>query len=396
MKDIRILTAAAVLFSLCSGALTVSTPQVILHLNLPPETLSRVLGIVGAGNPIGYALACLLYGRIFDRYTGKYVVLGGLLASAGALLLMSQAHSPGLSIVAQLTYGMATGAFWPFISAWMLDFQSAEISKTRILRHYNVGWTSGSAVAQFAAGYACQAGYIYETLYAAAAVALVACAMASLAKATHHSQLNGASATSGAVRRLGWPILAAAVLALLIALGTRMTIVNNYAELNSFLHFGAERMGLFSALMVLVQCGSFGLGHYYEKWLGLRRAYLLIAVVVVLTSLTFAWTTNLSLLVGAVVLNGLALAMTFQGGIVAATSCFSRSRTGTTFHESIVGLTGLFPLCAGQFIGSLKRSGVDELTALRMPYFCLAAGAIVVLLLQCGLISLRNHQRRLL
>ena len=143
LTNIWILTAVVALFSCTSGLLLIVMPQVILQFNLKSQTLSSILGIAGAAMPIAYAVSCLAFGRIFARYTGKYVVLGGIFASIGMIALLALATGPAMCVVAQFGFGVAISAFWPFASAWMLDFQSASLSKTTILRYYNVAWTSG-------------------------------------------------------------------------------------------------------------------------------------------------------------------------------------------------------------------------------------------------------------
>ena len=157
LKHVWIITAVVAIYGIVNGFLINATPQICLALELN----SGQLGMIGAGIPIGYAVSCLTFGRLFSGIPSKYVMFGGATTSLLALMLMSSANSAGICILAQVTYGLGSGAFWPFASAWLLDFQTEEITRTRLLRFYNVSWTAGTASGMFFSGLLCGAGYIW-------------------------------------------------------------------------------------------------------------------------------------------------------------------------------------------------------------------------------------------
>ena len=346
------ITGVVALYGLANGLLLNATPQISLALNLS----SRELGLIGAGIPMGYALSCLICGQIFARIPGKYVLLCGLSVAAVSLIVMSTARGAGLCVAAQIGFGLGSGAFWPFASAWLLDFQAEGIAKTRLLRHYNVAWTSATAAGMFAGGVLCQHLYIREAIYAAIACVGLAFALAFAPKATPpgHIDEGGSEAGGQALPRLGFGILLAAILVNLAALGTRTVILTNYAELNSVAGFGADRMGLIAGTSLVAQLGAFTVGALYERWLGMRRIYIAMGLGLLCVNLIFAFSTELPLLLGAVMIHGFVLALAFQSGLLAAMHFFSSPRTGTTFHEAVVGAAGLSPLLGGVLVTQLK------------------------------------------
>jgi len=407
LKHVWILTAVIAFFGLASGLLITATPQAALALGFS----SRDIGAIGSGIPIGYATSCLLFWRLAGRLTSKHVLLCGILGALASMVLMALGRSVGVCTAAQVGFGLSGGAFWPFASAWLLDFQDEKLPKTRLLRHYNVGWTSGTSVGMFLAGYLCKQGLIRETLFAGAAIIgavfVAACCARAKTPSRGREDRRGegappvrplADARGSDTPRIGLPLLIAAASANIAALATRAMILNNYPELNKALNFGADRMGLLTALTLVSQFVAFSVGAVYEPWLGLRRLYVFMAAALVAVNLAFAYSSGPSLLalVAAVLLHGVVLAVAFQTGIIAATAYFSVARTGTTFHEATVGSAGVAVLAAGHLVAHLKGAGVEPLAALRAPFFVMAGLVAVVLAVQLVLVSLRNRQRVLL
>jgi MFS family permease len=198
-----------------------------------------------------------------------------------------------------------------------------------------------------------------------------------------------------ALSRLPLALLLAAVLGNVMALGTRSVLLINYARLNKELGFEADRMGAIAAGLIVGQMISFALGAVYERWLGLRRVYLFLAAGLVGVQLTFAFCRPLPVLVLTSLLDGLLLALAFQGALMAATAYFRPSRRGTTFHEAIVGLSGLMPLPMGWLIETARAWGCEELTELRLPLWLLMCLALAVLLVQCVLVARHARERKL-
>jgi predicted MFS family arabinose efflux permease len=407
VKHVWIITAVVMLFGLANGVMINAAPQLALALGFS----SSDIGMVGAGLPLGYAASCLLFFWLHPRTPGKYVLLGGVLGALVSMLGMAWGRSVFACVAAQLAFGASGGAFWPFASAWLLDFQADGISKQRLLRHYNVGWTSGTATGMFLSGWLCEAGHIHGALYAGAAINACAFLIGLAARATQPAggeRLDGAAALAPASSpRIGWPLLVAAVAANLVALGTRQLVLSNYAELNQALvtgaaeaervaGAGAARLGMITSLGLLSQVVCFAIGFVYEPWLGLRRVYIVLAFVLIAVNLSFVYAKSPAWLAGAVTLHGLVLAMAFQTAIFAATAFFSTPRAGTTFHEAVVGCSGVASLGAGVLIDRLKAGGLAPETALRAPFVVLAAATAVLLAVQLALVGSRSRDRLLL
>lgn len=415
MKHVWILTAVIAFFGLANGLLLNATPQAALALGFSSDDI----GSIGSGLPIGYAVSCLLFWRLSGRLRGKHVLLGGILGALASLILMAVGRTVGVCAAAQVGFGLAGGAFWPFASAWLLEFeeprgqtanskttgnscQSLRLSKPRLLRHYNVGWTSGSATGLFLAGPLCDRGLIWQIFYLGAAIMagvfLAACCARSQSPSRDRegAEQSLAGARGSATARAGLPLLLAAVSINMAALGTRAMVLNNYPELNKALDHGADRMGFITALALVSQLVAFGAGSIYEPWLGLRRLYVFMAAALAAINLAFAYSSSLAVLVPAVLLHGVVLAVAFQTGIFAATSYFSVPRTGTTFHEATVGAAGVAVLASGYVAAYLKQTGLDTLAALRAPFLVMTGLIAAALVLQLLLISARQRQRLLL
>lgn len=402
MKHVLIITAVVVLYGIGNGLMVVGTPQLALHLGVS----SRELGLLGIGSPLGYALSCLLLGRISHKVSSKAMLLCGALSGVLAIVAMALSQSAWTCAVSQLLYGLTAGAFWPFASAWMLEFQSQSLSKTTIFRFYNAAWTGGEACGMFIGGSLCDRGWIIESLFVAAVFTVFSFVLAFAGRSSslpldlslQDPGQQDPFTTLPSIRplRLGLPLLAAAVIANLAVLATRSVVTVNYAELNQFQNFGASRMGIIVGSILLSQLAAFLLGYFYEPYLGLRRIYILLAISLMGINLAFAYGTHIWILTAAGIVLGLSAAVAFQAGIIAATDTFSRPRSGTTFHEAVIGIGGLSPLFAGLVVEYSKSNGVEALQALRAPFVLLAIVIGGGLLLQMGLVSLRSEKRVLL
>jgi len=112
--------------------------------------------------------------------------------------------------------------------------------------------------------------------------------------------------------------------------------------------------------------------------------------------LLFALGEALWLLSLAALMLGCCLAVAFQCGILAATRYFDTRRTGTAFHEAIVGAGGLAAFPFGLLIQAGKARGWSEVDALRLPFWAVALGVLVAFGLQLWCVSRRVRARRLL
>jgi MFS family permease len=388
MKHVWIITAVVAFFSLVTGDIVTAVPQACLARGFG----SADLGLVVAAGNLGYAVGCLLWGRLFRRAAGKDVLRGGIAMTIAALLLMAQAQSVPAFVAAQFLSGLAGAATWPFASAWLLDFRSEGLTRTRLLRHYNLAWTCGLATGTFLTGILCKQGWIQESFLGGAVVAGGLLGLACLPRRTRPAGLqDGGGDPAGAPpSRIARPVLVAALLASLTAIATRALLMGNYAEFNESLGYAADRMGLLTSTGVLAQMLAFGLGSVYEPWLGRRRVYAVMAAALIGTLLTMAVTPALPALLAATALCGLVSAMAFQTSMLASTGHFASPRLGTTLHESLVGVGGLAPLAAGWLTAGMKGGGWAGLDALRAPYLVLAAVIATGLAAQLWLVAGRS------
>lgn len=393
MRNVWLLTFVVQLYGLSIGLFQVATPQACQQLNMTSDNLGLTCTLAA----VGYVTGCLFLGQLFRRVRGKYVLIGGVALTILSGILMARASTVPEACAAQLLSGIGQGAFWPFASAWMLDFQSEGASKTRILRHYNLAWTSGTAIGLFAGGWICGSGWIFETFYISCGALVLVLALACKPNSTSAQRVGGEITGTGHVLvRTPGALFAAAITLNLIALGLRTTIQNNYTELNHALGFGAERMGMIPACIIVGQLCAFGFGKVYEPFLGMRRTYFFIAVCLSGIAVTFAYVQSLPVLMAATFIFGLVLAMSFQTGILAATTFFKSPRTGTTVHEAVIGSGNGAPILSGLLIQFGKNAGWEELDALRAPFIVFALLALVLFALQQGLITSQHAARVLL
>lgn len=395
MRNVRLLTGAIFFYAMAVGILMTTLPQAVLKLQWGSEQL----GLIGGVGPLGYALGCLACGR-FTRTAGKRLLLPGvtlgILTMAGGYFLFPRSIS--WALVSNFGFGISNAFFFPVASSWMLESRWEGIGRTTILRHYNLAWTTGSAIGLYGAGKLCDAGWIFPGFLVASGI-LCICLIVALFPVERRPETipaNRPDSMGPGTFLVPLSILVAAILANLMGLGTRVMILVNYPELNRELGGTADQMGLFGALILVGQFFAFLMGALYEPFLGLRRAYVAIAVAQVASCLAFAYSSSMALLVPMALLTGLVMAMAFQAGIVAATGYFQHARTGTTFFEFIVGVAGLWAFGAGALVDAARGWGQDNLTALRTPFLVMIAVIGVFLIVQCLLVSRRAKHRVLL
>ena len=398
MKNLLLLTSACFLYALANGFVAIATPQAALMYGMS----SQEIGLLGAAGPAGYAIGCIGLGQLFRGLCGKRILLWGVAVSTLAIAGIANYKTVWPMFAAQLAYGIAQGAVWPFLSAWMLDFQSDSIPRTRILRCYNAGWTSGAGMGLLLAGFLCGQNWIIASFHVGALCNALTCIGALLAAPPHSHRADRAnmefSANAQPARtfeRIGFAIFLAAVLANIGALSTSSMIAFNYPELNKALGFGAERMGIFRAVCLGGQLLAFVFGALYEPYLGRRRVYTILAAVLIAVSLACASVTSMALLMACNLLCGLVLAMAFQAALLAATEWFTDRRNGTTIHEGIVGVAQALPYLAGMIAQHAKNTGVETIPALRLP-FLLMPGVLGAFLVVQWLAVSRTKTRRML
>lgn len=115
----------------------------------------RVIGLVGAAQPIAYVLACMVTGRWSDRAgrewmprlgAGLYIALNLLLPVMGAAGNMG-----GLGLL-NAGVGLLLGLFWPVVEAYLAD-QVRRGTLVRALGWFNLAWSLGTAGAPVVAGW---------------------------------------------------------------------------------------------------------------------------------------------------------------------------------------------------------------------------------------------------
>lgn len=356
------------------------------------------LGLVGAFNPAGYAVACILCALLLARVPVKRVLISGALLAVGVHCWIATSRSGTGLIYGHLLFGIASAGVWPFCSAWMLDLESPAISKPKILRYYNVAWTAGTATGMLSGGMICDRGLIFETFYFSAGVALSVAIVAVFTAPTRHRESSALEAGPESApvhpadrKRVSIAELIAAMLFNLAAIGTKLLVFVNYVELNEVNGGGAGRMGIFLAAGQLSQLAAFGLGRFYEPHLGTRRLYALGAALMVGVCAAFALSSQMWILIPAVGAAGFVLAMAFQTAMFAFTARASSPRKGTVMVEALIGFAGLAPLAAGFLTDRMKAAGAPLVDALRAPFY--AAMALIVLGLLVQMACARNKAR---
>ena len=382
MFPVWLLTAAVASYGLATGFMINASPQACLALGFTSDQLGLTCGV----NPLGYLAGCLLMGRLFHRGPGKRVLLGGALGSAAVIFLMARARTPGAGAAIQFAHGFTGGMFWPFASAWLMEFERPGLARRRLLRHYNLAWCSGIAAGLFASGRFCGAGWIGEAFGAGAACAALAFVIALLTpSAPPRTRESGAAPGEALPARVPLAAVAAAGIANFAALTSRSMVVTTYAELNQQLGFDAGRMGLITATGIAAQLVAFGASGVYEPWLGRRSLYVAMAAALTGALLAFATSSDLALILLAVTVQGVVMAVAFQTSIFAATGHFRTMRAGTSFHEAVVAVGASAPLAAGWLVQWRKAGGADPVSALRSPFYAGIALVIAALAVQVAL-----------
>ena len=280
-------------------------------------------GLAGAGVPTGYGLAassaagccreCECAGFCWAEMTGAIV----------SLAMMYIADTPLTLIVAQTLYGIFSGAVWPFFSSWLLDFIHAGVPRVRVLRHYNMAWTSGTALGMLSGGQICAAHFIVQNFLLAGAVVLFSALLTMLARDAQHLVEDDPDDESPRVRdthSITRAMLLAAASFNLMAIGAKLLINVTYVELNALQNGGPARMGYFMAGTILVQLIAFAAGRWYEPHLGCRRVYIAGALALIGVNVAFATVQSTWILLPAAGLAGLVLAAAFQGSMLASTA----------------------------------------------------------------------------
>jgi MFS family permease len=283
-----------------------------------------------------------------------------------------------------------------------LDFQSTSIPRVRLLRHYNVSWTGGTAAGMYAGGLLCEHGWVFETFVLGAICAGMVFLIAAVTREAHAPKVEpfslfskNAPAAGRQNSHVALTMLIAAALFNLCAIGTKIIISANYAELNQKLGQDSGRWGLLIATGTLAQLAAFGVSKWFEPWLGLRRVYLAGAVTLVAVNLAFSRLTFLPVLLVAEAALGFALAVSFQCSILAFIARSATPRHGTTLFETTIGLSGLAALAAGKLSQYLKDSGTNTLEALRAPFYAAMAFIALALAVQWFLVPADRARRHL-
>jgi MFS family permease len=389
VRQLYALSSIVFCYAICGGVILIAGPQLGLLL----EMTSRELGLLGAINPLGYVVSCLVLNRVLRRLPAKYVISIGISGATAAACLLAFAQSSTECLVALVLLGLSNGAFWPFVCAWMLESEHESLGKGTILRLYNVAFTGGAAAGMYIAGFLIRDGYLRQTiLFGICGLALSLMLVLLQPISNKGIQTLARDWSKANCHVLPLALLLAAVMSNFAALATVVGLRVTYAELNRLHCFHADRMGLLAAVMLTAQLCAFCASAIFEHALGMRRTYLFMGICLVAVNLTFAFTTQLHLLLLAAVLCGIINGIGFQTSLVAATEYFYSKRTGTTFHEATVGLGQLMPIVFGSVASYSRQQGSSDLVALQSPFMLMAAIAIVFVAIQLALVSPYMHR----
>ena len=128
-------------------------PFLALYLTRSGYTLADAGLAIGAYG-VGNLVASLLGGHLADTIGRRKTILLSLFSGAGAMLLLSQAHSLPMIIALAALTGLASEFYRPACSALLTDLVPPEQRVTAFAAYrmsFNAGWAFGPATAGFLA-----------------------------------------------------------------------------------------------------------------------------------------------------------------------------------------------------------------------------------------------------
>jgi DHA1 family multidrug resistance protein-like MFS transporter len=173
----RLLSGAVLRVALVIGMAELGFATVIpllpLYLTERLHASVKLVGLVASTFAIVETVFKITWGSVADRVGRRPLIIGGLLLSSLAPLLMSLLRAPWLFVPLRLLDGLGSAALWPSAAAIMVDLTPSQ-SRARVMGLLNMffltGLALGPALGLYVAGFA---GSYKAGFYIASALLLV-------------------------------------------------------------------------------------------------------------------------------------------------------------------------------------------------------------------------------
>ncbi len=331
---------------------------------------SLMLGLLGFGPAIVYALGCAGSGFWVDRFgSGKIITAACLLLPAVFLSIFFVSRYRHLLLLA-LAAGAGASLFWPAMIRWLGEDDRDDTLRKRV-GNYNIALIGGVMVGPLATGFLFPIDYRFPFLLAAVLVGAILLIFRLGKKpapagpggllAVLESEDHSAAPRSG-FDYIGW----AANFGVWFAIGTSQALFPELA-LKLPAPIGERPLGVMIALIPAGQVAVFILLRRWQRW-HYRYGYLLLFQLLALAGLLILAGNNSHFLFFAGFLAiGFAGGMTYFSSIYYSVHRQEKKGKKGGFHESFLGL--------GVALGPLAGGLAGKELGLRAPY--LLAGAVL-------------------
>jgi MFS family permease len=392
MRPGRIINQTNVLY-LCAVLMDMSVAGVIFGIGRRAAELGAnafELGLLGSSVFGGYSAFAFIGGRISDRLGRRRVAMAGCLSAA--LLAIACAFITRVNTLVPLcvVFGIAMGAFWPAIIAWLGEGLSGAALSAR-LSNFSVAWNIGLLLGFALSGLAFERDPRWAFFVSTGAMVGIVVLLAMSKDVPVTANAAGTAATTTAApppvpkgrgfRKTAWlanfgiNFSQAGAFALFPQLATALGI-------RADVHGALIALGRFAALVVFVamQHVHFWRTRLWPLWVA--QLVCVAGVAGIGVADRAAWFALLFVVAGAV------SGVTYQASIYFTLEEMSEKGKGGGLHESILA-TGMFlgPIMAGWAGQVAAGHGLSEL---RVPYFFSAGALVLLIVVQIAVVAWRR------
>ncbi len=354
---LRRFVVAAFLMDMCSGAVGIGLQFMGKHLGASPVQL----GLIGTCGAAAYTGACLVAGRLSDRFGRKLSLSLATVGAACGWLLMAHASNP-FQLMALGAWSMGCMAFfWPAYQAWMAEITvGGRHQLNRNIGMFNVAWTLGLATGPVLTGALWPLG---PAAVFGAVIAAGACALLLVLSTPQRVAGGGIVDTTEAYDRahpLAEPLLRLAWIIGFAACAVVALVFTTFPNLGLTIGYSPLVVGVLVAFVRVGQFLTFVMARLSDRWQNRKwplAAGPTLAAVGMLAAFVFGIKPVYAL---AFMLCGGAQAMAFAASQFYALHGRSEGRGRMAgFHEAVVG--------AGYLSGPLVGGPVAQYFTLRTP-----------------------------
>lgn len=343
---------------------------------------SLMLGLIGFGSAIFYALGCAASGFWVDRFGSRKVITAACLFLPVVFLSIFFVSRYRHLLLLTLAAGVGASLFWPAMIRWLGEDDCDEALRRRV-GNYNIALIGGVMVGPLASGFLFSIDYRFPFIIAAVlvtAILLIFHFRSKLPPVPPDFVLSGPekedrpAADRAGFDYIGW----AANFGVWFAIGASQTLFPELAQ-KLPAAIGERPLGVMIALIPAGQVAVFILLRRWQRW-HYNYTYLFLFQLLALVGLLILARNNNHLLFFAGFLGiGLAGGMTYFSSIYY--SVYRQEKKGKKggFHESFLGL--------GVALGPLAGGLAGQQMGLRAPYLLAAlviAGSLLIQLLIRG------------